>query len=93
MEVLLGYLLGIGTVVAVAKRGDSTRNAVAWAARHFGALSGKVSTSLDRAAKVARDEYQRSREDHLGKPLGDELVDPAGHVAVASPRPTHLNGH
>jgi hypothetical protein len=93
MEVLLGYLLGIGTVALVAKRGDSTKNAVAWAARQVGALSAKVATSLDRTASVAREEYQRSRDEHLGKPLADGLADPGGHLVAPAPKSSHLNGH
>jgi hypothetical protein len=95
MEVLLGYLLGIGTVALVAKRGDSAKNAVAWAARQVGALSGKVATSLDHTARVAREEYQRGREGHLGKPLGDGLADTGhdGHLVSSNGKATHLNGH
>jgi hypothetical protein len=92
MEVLLGYLLGLGTVVAVAKRGDNAKNAVAWTARQIGALSGKVASSLDRTAKTAREEYQRGREEHLGKPLGEGLDADRAHLSPAR-QPVHLNGN
>ncbi len=90
MEVLLGYLLGIGTVAAIARRGDTAKSAIAWAARQAGALSGKVAASLDRTAQVAREEYQRGREEQLERPPAPGL-----EVPVTAPsRPlTHLNGN
>jgi hypothetical protein len=93
MEVLLGYLLGLGTMVAIARRGDTARNVVAWTARQVGALSGKVATSLDQASRLAREEYSRGREQQLGQPLAEGLESPAdrnGHL-VAPRASTHLN--
>jgi hypothetical protein len=93
MEVLLGYLLGLGTMVAIVRRGDTTRNVVAWTARQVGALSGKVASSLDEAARLAREEYTRGREAQIGQPLADGLENHAdgNGYRVGSRAPTHLN--
>jgi hypothetical protein len=64
---LLGYLLGLGTVVAIAKRGNKTRALVAWTARQAGFVSGKVTKALTEASAVARDEYQRARLANSGE--------------------------
>ncbi len=92
MEVLLGYLLGVGTFVAIAKRGAEARGAVAWTARQVGALSGRVAKSLEETAKVAREEYERGRVEQLEKPLAEGLdVGRSHHVAPHVT--THLNGN
>jgi hypothetical protein len=92
MEVLVGYLLGLGTMVAIARRRDAARNVVAWTARQVGALSGKVATSLDEAARLAREEYARGRKEQVGQPLAEGLESPAGGngYLVTSHAPTHL---
>jgi hypothetical protein len=92
MEVLLAYLLGLGTVAALAKRKDTARDAVAWTARHAGALSGRVAKSLEDAARVARDEYQRGREEQLEKPLADGPEVERVHQ-VATHHVTRFNGN
>ena len=94
MEVLLGYLLGIGTVVAIARRGDTARNAVAWTARHVGALSGKVSTALEHTARVARQEFEKGRVEDLHGPLSESLggaVEATNGVSNSTGQ-RHLNG-
>ena len=96
MEVFLGYLLGLGTVVAIARRGDTAKTAVAWTARQVGAFSGKVASSLEQAASVARAEYARGREEQLVQPLAEGLELPA-EKANGQPRSargaSHLNGN
>jgi hypothetical protein len=96
MEVLLGYVLGLGTVFALAKRGSRSKegrsvaeDAVAWTARQLGAMSAKVSSSLVETAKVARDEYERGREQQLASREGDEASERLAHRATT----THLNGN
>ncbi len=95
MEVLLGYLLGIGTVVTIARRGSGTRSAVAWTARHVGALSAKVSHALDHAAQVAREEYEKGRVEVQESPLAEDVggvVEPVnGAPSMTAVR--HLNGN
>src|SRR5262249_18434492 len=100
MEIILGYLLGLGTVVAIARRGDAARNAVAWTARHVGALSGKVASSLAETSRLAREEYARGREEQLGQPPADGLDLAAANGAHRAAKmgdtpmpPSHLNGN
>jgi hypothetical protein len=89
MEVLLAYLVGVGTVIAVAKQGERAKGAVAWTARHVGAISGRVAKSLEEAARTAREEYERGRQDQLGKPLSEGLeADRTHHVQKQA---SHLN--
>jgi hypothetical protein len=78
MEVLLGYVLGLGTVLALAKRGSRAKegrspaqDAIAWTARQVGAMSARVSSSLGETARVARDAYARGREQHLAEQDGE----------------------
>lgn len=66
MEAFLGYLLGVGTVVAIAKRGKEAREVVAWTARQVGFVSGKVSAALKETSALARDEFERARRAQLG---------------------------
>jgi len=95
MEVLLGYLLGVGTVITIARRGDSARGAVAWTARHVGAFSSKVSAALDHTARIAREEYEKGRVDELRGPLSESLGGPSEGVNGVSnaTRSRHLNGN
>lgn len=68
---LLGYLLGLGTVVAIAKRGNKTRALVAWTARQAGFVSGKVTKALAEASRIARDEYQKARLANSGEGVAE----------------------
>lgn len=76
MEVLLGYLLGLGTVAVLVRRGDQARNAVAWTARQVGAMSGKVGSAIDQAARLAREEYEKGRVAEGKNPLAEGLGSP-----------------
>jgi hypothetical protein len=98
MEVLLGYVLGLGTVLALAKRGESrggdkrgegglTQRGVAWTARQVGSMSAKVKSSLGDATRVMRDEYARGREEQLAKHGGS--TETVVHRASVG----HLNGN
>jgi hypothetical protein len=96
MEVLLGYVLGLSTVLALANRGargkegrSPAQEAIAWTARQAGAMSAKVSSSIGETARVARDAYARGREQHLAE-QDDEVH---GERVVQGATPAHLNGH
>jgi len=99
MEVLLGYVLGLGTVIALAKRGSSAqggesgaRKAVAWTARQVGAISGRVATSLGETARAARAEYERGREEQVAQ-RDAEARGETGETIVHRSASAHLNGN
>jgi hypothetical protein len=102
MEVLLGYVLGLGTIALFAKEAKQTgkggegrtvaRDAVAWAARHVGAMSAKVAHSVSETGRIARDEYTRGREQQLAH----GSVDGLGHAPekiVHHTSASRLNGN
>jgi hypothetical protein len=88
---LLGYLLGIGTVFALVKRGDKARSAVAWSARQAGFISARVSTALNEASQLARTEFEKARlEQSKTTHSGDALAAPSDDGIRSSAR---LNGN
>jgi hypothetical protein len=84
---LLGYLLGLGTVYVVAKRGNKARSLVAWTARQAGFISGRVSGALTEATQVARDEFQKARLAQHAERAREPRIAPADETPSA-----RLNG-
>jgi hypothetical protein len=85
---VLGYLLGLGTVFALVKRGKEARALVAWTARQAGFISGRVSGAIQDASQLARREYEKARLEQ-GAPRADAVI-PTDEPSTPSAR---LNGN
>jgi hypothetical protein len=60
--VVLAFVLGAGTVVAVRHGRAVARKIVGFTAQNAGRITGQVRDSIEQARRVARAEYERGRD-------------------------------